>query len=176
MALHAPVIETERLILREHRLADFDALAAMWADPAVARHIGGKPSTRDESWARLLRYAGHWALLGFGYWAVTLKDGGRFVGDVGFADWRRDITPALDGLPEGGWVFATEAHGRGIAAEAVAAALQWIGGPYGAPQTTCIINPGNTASIRLAEKLGYREFVRSPFKGAEVIQFRRPLG
>jgi RimJ/RimL family protein N-acetyltransferase len=65
--MDVPVIETQRLILRGHRLEDFDALAAMWADPHVARFIGGKPATQEESWARLLRYAGHWRLLGFGY-------------------------------------------------------------------------------------------------------------
>ena len=43
-AMEVPVIETERLLLRGHRLDDFEALAAMWADPAVVRFIGGKPS------------------------------------------------------------------------------------------------------------------------------------
>ena len=41
-----PVIETDRLILRAHRLEDFPALAAMWGDSAVSRFAGGKPSTR----------------------------------------------------------------------------------------------------------------------------------
>ena len=99
--MNVPIIETERLILRGHRLDDFPALAALWGDEEVTRHIGGRPSTRDESWARLLRYGGHWQLLGYGYWAVEWKQGQRFVGDVGFADWHRDIRPALDGMPEG---------------------------------------------------------------------------
>ena len=109
-SMNVPIIETERLILRGHRLDDFPALAALWGDEEVTRHIGGRPSTRDESWARLLRYGGHWQLLGYGYWAVEWKQGQRFVGDVGFADWHRDIRPALDGMPEGGWVFAPETH------------------------------------------------------------------
>lgn len=171
--MSAPVIETDRLVLRAHTAHDFEPLAAMWGDAEVARFIGGKPSTRDESWARLLRYAGHWALMGFGFWAVTLKDGGRFIGDVGFADWRRDITPSLEGLAEGGWVFTPEAQGRGLATEAVQAALHWMDGQAGHATTTCIIGPGNTASIRLAGKVGYREFARAQFKGAEVIQYRR---
>ena len=53
----APVIETQRTILRAHRLEDFDAYAAMWADPVVTRFIGGKPRTREESWMRFLRHA-----------------------------------------------------------------------------------------------------------------------
>ena len=113
-----PVIETERLILRAHRLEDFPALAAMWGDSAVSRFVGGKPATREECWARLLRYAGHWQLLGYGFWAVQWKNGAGLIGDVGFANWEREISPSLDGLPEGGWVFATEVHGRGIATSA----------------------------------------------------------
>jgi RimJ/RimL family protein N-acetyltransferase len=171
--MDVPVIETERLTLRGHRLDDFEALAAMWGDPVVARFIGGKPSTREESWARLLRYAGHWQLLGFGYWAVELKHGARFIGDVGFANWQRDITPSLDGMPEGGWGFSPEAHGRGVASEAVQAAVGWIDKNLSGQITTCIVGVENTASIRVAEKNGYREFARAEFKGSSVVQFRR---
>lgn len=172
--MNVPVLETPRLRLRAHRRDDFEALAALWADPAVVRFIGGKPSTPDESWARLLRYAGHWALLGFGYWAVELKDGGRYVGDVGFADWRRDITPSLDGMPEGGWVFAPEVHGRGIATEAVQATLAWMDRQFVGRTTTCIIGVENTGSVRVAEKAGFRSFCQAEFKGAPVLQLRRP--
>jgi RimJ/RimL family protein N-acetyltransferase len=171
--MSVPVIETDRLVLRGHRADDFEALASMWGDEQVARYIGGKPSTREESWARLLRYAGHWELLGFGFWAVELKESYRFIGDVGFANWRREITPSLDGLAEGGWVFSQEAHGRGFATEAVQAALGWIDERHGGKATTCIIGPENSASVRLAEKVGYREFARAKFRGDEVIQFRR---
>jgi len=82
----APALETDRLVLRVHRLDDLAACAAMWADPLVTRHIGGKPSTPQATWLRMLRYPGLWALLGFGYWAVEEKATGAFVADVGFAD------------------------------------------------------------------------------------------
>jgi RimJ/RimL family protein N-acetyltransferase len=123
MSVAVPVIETERLILRGHRADDFEALCAMWAHPDVVRFISGKPSTPEESWSRLLRYAGHWQLLGFGFWAVTLKGEDRLLGDVGLADWQRDMDLPLAGMPEAGWVFAPAAHGRGLAREAVTAAL-----------------------------------------------------
>ena len=63
-----PVIETERLRLRGHTLADFADSAAMWAEDAVTRLLGGRPLTEEEVWTRLLRYVGHWALQGYGYW------------------------------------------------------------------------------------------------------------
>ena len=45
-------LETEHLTLRGHEVADLDASAAMWADAAVVRHIGGRPVTREASAAR----------------------------------------------------------------------------------------------------------------------------
>jgi RimJ/RimL family protein N-acetyltransferase len=80
--VEVPILETERLRLRGHRLDDFVQCAAMWADRNVTRHIGGKPLTEEESWTRLLRYVGHWALLGFGYWVAEEKASGNFVGEI----------------------------------------------------------------------------------------------
>jgi len=66
-----PTIETERLILRGHTPEDFPAFAAMWADPVVTRFIGGAPLAEEDAWAKYLRVAGHWALLGYGFWSIV---------------------------------------------------------------------------------------------------------
>lgn len=168
-----PALDTPRLTLRGHRLDDFADSAAMWADAQVARHIGGRPSTEEEAWARLLRYAGHWKLLGFGYWVVREKISGRFVGEVGFGDFRRPLTPAFEGAPEVGWALAPWAHGRGYATEAVQAALAWGEAKFDAARTVCMIDPDNAASLRVAEKLGYREFARTTYKDAPTVLFER---
>jgi RimJ/RimL family protein N-acetyltransferase len=169
-----PVIETERLRLRGHTLADLDATAAMWADPDVVRYLGGKPSTREESWARMQRYPGLWALTGYGYWLIEEKQTGRFVGEGGFADFKRETSPRIE-EPEQGWALAKWAHGRGYASEAVAAQIAWAEDHFGAGATfVCMINPENAASIRLAEKHGYREFARSTYRDAPTVLFRRP--
>jgi RimJ/RimL family protein N-acetyltransferase len=120
-----PILETERLKLRGHRLEDFSDCAAMWADAAVTRFIGGKPLSEEEAWTKFLRYAGHWALLGFGYWVAEEKATGKFVGEIGFADYKREIEPSLKGTPEIGWVLASAFHGRGYATEAVRAVVEW---------------------------------------------------
>jgi RimJ/RimL family protein N-acetyltransferase len=93
-----PVIETSRLMLRAHRVEDFAASAALWGDRDVTRYITGKPLTNEEVWSRLLRYAGHWQWLGFGYWVVEEKASGRFIGEMGFADYRREIEPSIAAL------------------------------------------------------------------------------
>ena len=113
-AVDAPVIETQRTILRSHRSDDFDTYVAMWADPAVTRFIGGKPRTREESWMRFLRHAGLWSLLGYGFWAVEEKATGRFIGEAGFHDLKRNMAPSIEGIPEAGWALASNAHGRGL--------------------------------------------------------------
>ena len=112
--LEIPVLETARLVLRGHKIGDFEDAAAMWADPLVTRHIGGRAFSREESWARLLRYLGHWQLLGYGFWAVIEKASGRFVGEVGFADFKRDFDAPQDleltgNHPEIGWALASQA-------------------------------------------------------------------
>jgi len=168
-----PAIETERLLLRGHCVEDFADCLALWSDPEVTRFIGGKPSTPEEVWARLLRYAGHWSLLGFGYWVVTERATGRFLGEVGFADFRREIEPSLEGVPEIGWVLTPQGHGRGYATEAARAALAWGDAQFGRARTACIIAPENAASIRVAVKCGYREFRRTTYKDRPTIMYVR---
>ncbi|HVV31749.1 MAG TPA: GNAT family N-acetyltransferase [Vitreimonas sp.] len=167
-----PIIETERLILRGHMLEDFEASAAMWAEPAVTRFIGGKPSTREESWQRMTRYPGHWALMGYGFWVLEEKTSKRFVGEAGFGQFKRTVEPPL-GAPEQGWAMASWAHGKGYASEAIAAQIKWAAAHFGRVPLFCMISPENGPSIRVAEKHGYREFARTTYKGEPTILFRR---
>jgi RimJ/RimL family protein N-acetyltransferase len=166
-----PVLETERLKLRGHRMDDFPACAAMWADPVVTRHFGHSFS-EEESWTRFLRYFGHWSVLGFGSWLVEERATGNFVGEVGFANYRRAIEPPLD-APEIGWALAARFHGKGYATEAVRAAIARGEEHFGPARTTCIISPENLPSIRVAEKCGYQESLRTTYKGQPVIVFVR---
>jgi RimJ/RimL family protein N-acetyltransferase len=168
----APTIETERLILRAYRIEDFPHAAAAWADTEVVRYIG-RPSTEEESWARFLRNSALWAMLGYGYWAATERGTGRFVGDVGFADFKREIEPSLKEVPEIGWVLARWSHGRGYATEAAQGALRWLENALGQQRTVCIIHEQNRASLRVAEKCGYREFARTQYKGTPVVMLER---
>lgn len=146
----------------------------MWADPNVTRHILERPLNEEESWARLLRYVGHWALLGFGYWVVIEKQTGDFIGEAGFADYKRMLQPLLEGVPEIGWVLAARAHGKGFATEAVRAITAW-GDAHFRTSTRCIITPENAASFRVAAKCGYREILRTRYNGHEIVIFEREL-
>lgn len=167
-----PVLETERLRLRGHAMPDFEAVAAMWGDPEVVRFISGKPSTREESWARMLRYPGHWSLLGYGFWLIEEKESGRFVGEGGFADFMRAIEPPFD-APEQGWALAPWAQGKGYAYEAMRAAIDWGEAHFKRRDFVCMISPGNEPSLKLADKLGYREYARTDYKGEPAVLLRR---
>lgn len=169
-----PVIETARLTLRGHRLTDFSGCAELWKDPKVTRYIGRQPRTAEQAWAKLLGYVGHWSLLGFGYWVAIETESGRFVGEVGLADFQREIEPPLTGKPEAGWALLPAFHGRGLATEAVAAVVAWADGNLDAAMTACLIDPENTASLGVAEKVGFREIMLTEYHGAPTLLFERP--
>lgn len=166
-----PVIETPRLRLRAHETSDFDAFAALWADPVVTRFIGGRPHTRDEAWTRLLRHAGHWALQGYGFWVIEERASGRLVGEAGFQDLKRDMQPSIEGTPEAGWGLLPALHGAGLATELVSAMLAW--GDERFPRSVAIVDPDNAASIRVAEKCGFRELTRLVYRDKPTILFER---
>jgi len=167
-------IETARLRMRKPRIEDFSASAAMWADPEIVRHISGTPSTVEASWSRSIRYAGHWTIFGFGYWIVEELQSNAFVGEVGFAYHRREITPPI-GVPEIGWVLARSAHGQGYATEAVRAAIGWAQRHIHTDKIACLIAPGNVASIRVAEKCGFALSSRTSYANSPALIYRRPL-
>jgi RimJ/RimL family protein N-acetyltransferase len=170
----APLIETERLILRQHRPEDHDAYARLWADPVTIRFIGGRPFTRSECWSRILRQIGHWQVQGFGFWALEDKASGALAGEAGFHDLRRDIVPAFDGIPEAGWALAPAFHGRGLAREAVEAIHGWGDRHLGADRSVCIIEPANHASLRIARAVGYAEPIETDHAGTPILLLTRP--
>jgi RimJ/RimL family protein N-acetyltransferase len=171
--MDVPVIETARLRLRGHRIDDFADSAAMWSSAEVTRYIGGRPFTAEEVWTRLLRYVGHWQCLGFGYWVIEDAATRQFLGELGFADYKRDITPSFNDTPEAGWALAPHAHGKGYATEALSAIVRWGDKHFQGALTACMINPQNTQSIRVAEKCGYKRTNETTYHGAPVLIYAR---
>ena len=167
------MIETERLRLRPHVADDLAASWAMWSDALVYRYILPAPSTEAQAWSRILGYAGHWALAGFGYWAVEERATGTFVGEIGFADFKREVTPSIRGVPEMGWVVTSAHHGKGYAAEGVRAALTWADESLVAARTVCLINHENAVSIHVAEKAGFVQTHRTAYNGTPTLMFER---
>lgn len=141
-------ILTGRLLLRPFEARDFEAHAAICADPEVMQYIRAGALSRVDAWWQMARYMGHWQLRGFGLWAVVERATDRLVGHLGFLE------------PEGGegfeigWALARESWGRGYALEGVRAALDHAFTALGRDRVLCVIRPENERSIRLAERLG----------------------
>jgi len=168
-----PVIETERLRLRGRTADDFAFIHAMWSDPAVTRFIGGKPRPEEDNWTKFLRMVGHWPVMGYGYWIVETRETGEPLGEAGFGEFRRDMTPSIKGEPELGYAFAASAHGKGYGGEAVRAVVDWGDKHLGGARMSCIIDEANAASIRVAEKYGFTLTGRATYHGEEILLLHR---
>lgn len=167
-----PQIETERLRLRPHRLADLEARAMITGDPQTMRFVGGAQD-REENFNRLLRYAGHWALLDHGIFVIEERASGSLVGEAGLGDFRRGLGSDFDDCPEAAWLIAGPAMGQGYATEAITAAIAWHERNFGLRRQVCIIDPANAASRRVAAKLNFVPFRDTIFKDRPVILHER---
>jgi RimJ/RimL family protein N-acetyltransferase len=172
-----PRLETPRLILRGQTMADFAGHRADRADPKVMRYLGkGELLDEEEAFKGFLSMAGHWALMGFGGWQIEERATAKRVGVTGFSEKKRPREHPASGAPEMGWSLASAAHGKGYASEAVQAALVWARGHFGAgTRVVCVISDGNDASVRVAEKAGFKQFATASRYGLGRCVFEREL-
>ena len=142
-----PRLETERLILRGWEATDLDALAAIHGDPEVMTFLGGVQE-RNDAWRSLASLAGHWALRGYGKWAVQRKADGAMMGRVGM------INP--EGWPglEIGWTLGKSYWGQGYATEAATAAMRYAFLTQPVDRLISCIDRDNVASQQVAQRLG----------------------
>lgn len=166
------VLETERLHLRQATADDFAASHALTASPEMRRFLGRDPPSTEDSFNRLLRNAGSWSLFGYGNFVVIERASGVHVGGCGLFRSLRGLGDDFDGWPEAGWVVAYDRWGLGYAREAMTAILAWFDAEHGC-RTVCMIEAGNTASERLADKLGYTSIGPARYKGDEVMRYAR---
>jgi RimJ/RimL family protein N-acetyltransferase len=155
-----PTLTTDRLTLRGWRDDDLDAYAAITADPEVMRFMGG-PLDRADTWRQMAFIAGHWALRGYGLWVVE-RDG-ELIGRIGL------LNP--EGWPglEVGWLLSRGAWGHGYATEAARAAMEHAWRELGAQELISLIAPDNTASRRVAQRLGMRATRDYDLRGQPVV-------
>jgi RimJ/RimL family protein N-acetyltransferase len=140
-------ITTERLIIRPFTPADFEAIHAVWSNPAVMRPIPSQAYDREQSWARLTGKLRHQARHGFSKWAVAEQASGTVIGECGvhYLEDGPDI--------ELGYKLARAYWGHGFAAEAARACLDWALGAR-PERVVAIVDPANTRSARILSKLG----------------------
>ncbi len=150
----APLLTTQRLELWRPQASDEPELFALMQAPAVWRHFGA-PVTRPDHVTRFLRNAGSWPLHGYGSFMVRERGQREIVGNCGvFYSWR-GLGADFDDKPEAGWILGENHFGRGLAHEAMTAALAWFDATHGPREVVCMIAPENAPSLRLADKLGF---------------------
>lgn len=147
MTLGGPILVTQRLILRPPAREDFEGWAAFSADPETMRFLGGV-QPRATAWRGLCAMAGAWHISGFAMFSVVERESGRWIGRVG--PWQPEGWPGT----EVGWGIAREFAGKGYALEAAIASIDFAFDQLGWDEVIHCINPENTRSIRLAERLG----------------------
>jgi len=148
--LAIPTIETDRLRLRAWREADLDAYLELTSDPEAMRHLGGETMDRALTWRNIALILGHWAMRGYGFWAVEEKASRAFVGRIGL--WYPEGWPSM----EVGWALIPRYWGKGFAAEAGRASLDYAWRVLRAPYVISLIFPENSRSIAVAERIGER--------------------
>lgn len=163
-------LRTERLDLRPCTRHDAALLADLYADEEVARFIGADRLTAPGAAERQAeRFAEVWEAHGYGQSVVVDRATGDTVGRVGLHPW-----PAWDEL-ELGWVLARRAQRRGLAQEAARAWLDWARRAAVAPYLIAVIHPANTASIRLAERLGFARDREEDTPWSPAVIYRHDL-
>ena len=153
LRIDGPVIETARLILRPWRSDDIAANTAMLSDPGTARFItpdGIAITTEIGGWRNAAVISGHWALYGFGMFAVEEKSSGRYIGRVG--PWSPPGWPGF----EVGWGIAREYRGKGYAVEAARASIDWVFATFEIDEIIHCIESVNAPSQGVARRLGAR--------------------
>lgn len=145
--MNGPRLETERLLLRPTAAEDFDGWAELMADPKASRFIGG-PVPRAAAWRGFATMAGSWTVKGFAMFSLIEKASGRWIGRVG--PWQPEEWPGT----EVGWGILRSAWGQGYACEAAVATIDWALDTLGWTEVIHCIDPENTPSQKLAERLG----------------------
>jgi RimJ/RimL family protein N-acetyltransferase len=171
MTVIVPELCTDRLLLRGFRPHDFEPFARIVSDPEVVRYLDdGAPISREECWRGIALFIGHWQLRGYGWWAVEDRRSGDFLGRIGL--YNPEGWPGI----EVGWLLRRDAWGEGLATEGAAAALAFAFDVVRADHVISLIDPRNSRSIRVAEKLGERYEKHADHKDKAVVVYGKRRG
>ena len=151
IALHQPELATPRLRLRELRADDAPALYAVHSDPRVMRYWSFPAWTQLAQAQARVRFIMDQRARGDVFaWAVADRDSDQLIGTI--AAFALDTAQARCEI---GYSLNADWHGKGLAQEALRAALAWLIDDFGLLRIEADIDPRNAASCRLVERLGF---------------------
>jgi RimJ/RimL family protein N-acetyltransferase len=162
-------LSTPRLLLRPWRDADRQPFAALNADPEVMEHFPGVMN-RQASDAQVDRFLEHWAEVGWGQWAVEVRNEAPFIGFVGIA---RQNAPGHH-VVEVGWRLARRYWGRGYATEGAEEALAFGFRTLALDEIVSFTVPQNTRSLSVMERIGLHRDAAGDFDHPRIDPARYP--
>jgi ribosomal-protein-alanine N-acetyltransferase len=148
------LLETERLLFRDHEPADLDAYCSMEADPEVRRYVGGAPRSREEAERRFKKGLDRPAENRLWMWGTVHKPDGLYIGRCGVYP---HFGPRGPIVGEGSIAFylARSHWGRGLATEAGREFVKFAFDELRLSRLVTSIDTRNAASVRVIEKLGF---------------------
>lgn len=152
-----PLLKTDRFGLWRPVAGDLPDLCRLLEDEETIRYLGPARADAQSQFDRLMRNAGSWRLYGYGTFAVRPHGESGIVATCGvFHSWRgfgADV--GMDDVAEAGWIVRRDWWGKGVASEALGAALDWFDRTHGPARIACMIEEGNLASQRVAARNGF---------------------
>ncbi len=157
--IDTPLLQTERFDLWQPRgPQDLAALCNLISDEETRRFLGHARAELPAQWERFMRNAGSWAIYRYGVFQVRPRGDEDLIASIGvFHSWR-GFDPSMDDQPEAGWIVRRDWWGRGVAVEVMRAVLAWFDATHAAPRIVAMIDQGNTASVKVAGKLGFARY------------------
>jgi ribosomal-protein-alanine N-acetyltransferase len=148
------ILETERLLFRQHIMADLEPYCAMEQDPEVRKYVGGSPRTREDAEQRFLT-AVKPITNKLGLWATIFKPEGRYIGRCGLYPHFKDIGGFYEGEASIAYYIATEYWGRGLATEAGKAFVRFGFDELKLDRIVTMIRADHAASVHVIQNLGF---------------------
>ncbi len=168
-------LKVDEFLLRPPVLADLDALHALTQPEPMHRFLGGKPPTMADSFARLQRTVGGWALHGYGAFMVIDTTTNTLIGNAAIFQSYRGLGEDFDNQPEAGWILAESHWGRGLAVRLMTAVIRWFEDTHGLQRIVAMIEQGHDASDRVADRLGFVRFRMGSIDEKGVMQLYQRL-
>ncbi len=172
----APLLTTERLELWQPAATDLAGVHALTLGDEMRRFLGKTPPNEVESFARLMRNAGSWALHGYGSFMVRRRGEAQIIGNCGVFRSLRGFAKGLDDVPEAGWIIHRDAWGQGLAKEAMRASLDWFDTAHGPQRVACMIELDNTASEAVAAALGFERYDSHVLEDGATVNLYERVG
>lgn len=158
------ILETERCLVRETTVEDVDDFYRIYRVPSITEYMDPLYADPEEERAYAKDYIEQvYEFYHFGMWTVVEKDSEEVIGRAGlcFREGYED--------PELGFVIAAHRQGQGLATEICKAILRYGGEELGFERIQAFVQPDNTASLRVCDKLGMKRKGRTELKGKEYL-------